>query len=71
MKKQRNFKVICISIFKDDLETLDELVAQSRKHKIPRTSRSSLLRAMIRNVKPEELRDWARNLKPSESSNED
>lgn len=71
MKKQRNYKVICISIFEGDLEKLDDFVVQTRRLKVPRTSRSSLLRAMIRNVKPEDLHGWARSLKPTEVPDED
>ncbi|MDD5726888.1 MAG: hypothetical protein PHC53_05850 [Patescibacteria group bacterium] len=42
--KPLNYKVICISIYNDDLANLDEVVAQLKARGATRVSRSMLIR---------------------------
>jgi hypothetical protein len=48
--KPTHYKVICISIYNDDLEHLDELVKQLKKRGMTKANRSALIRAALQQV---------------------
>ncbi len=49
-EKPTHYKVICISIYNDDLEHLDELVKQLKKRGMTKANRSALIRAALQQV---------------------
>ena len=48
--KPTHYKVICMSIYNDDLEHLDELVKQLKKRGMTKANRSALIRAALQQV---------------------
>jgi hypothetical protein len=48
--KPTHYKVICISIYNDDLAHLDALVAQLKKRGMTKANRSALIRAALQQV---------------------
>jgi len=48
--KPTHYKVICISIYNDDLKHLDELVKQLKKRGMTKANRSALIRAALQQV---------------------
>ncbi|HEY2365473.1 MAG TPA: hypothetical protein VGH87_03765 [Polyangiaceae bacterium] len=48
--KPTHYKVICISIYNDDLKHLDELVGQLKKRGMTKANRSALIRAALQQV---------------------
>jgi len=48
--KPTHYKVICISIYNDDLEHLDELVKALKKRGMTKANRSALIRAALQQV---------------------
>ena len=48
--KPTHYKVICISIYNDDLKNLDDLVAQLKKRGLTKANRSALIRAALQQV---------------------
>ena len=48
--KPTHYKVICISIYNDDLKNLDELVTQLKKRGMTKANRSALIRAALQQV---------------------
>ena len=48
--KPTHYKVICISIYNDDLQHLDELVKQLKKRGMTKANRSALIRAALQQV---------------------
>ena len=49
-EKPTHYKVICISIYNDDLKHLDELVSQLKKRGMTKANRSALIRAALQQV---------------------
>ena len=49
-EKPTHYKVICISIYNDDLKHLDELVTQLKKRGMTKANRSALIRAALQQV---------------------
>ena len=49
VRKVKHYKVICISIYNEDLSNLDRMVEELKELR-PRVSRSSLIRYALRNV---------------------
>ena len=49
-EKPTHYKVICISIYNDDLEHLDNLVKQLKKRGMTKANRSALIRAALQQV---------------------
>ena len=49
-EKPTHYKVICISIYNDDLKNLDELVTQLKKRGMTKANRSALIRAALQQV---------------------
>lgn len=43
-KKPTHYKVICISMYTDDLERLDEMVGELKKRGLTKANRSALIR---------------------------
>ena len=56
-KKPDHYDVICISLYKEDLEQLDEMVAKLKKRGHRRVSRSALIRFALDQV---DIRDFPR-----------
>lgn len=48
--KPTHYKVICISIYNEDLKHLDELVGQLKKRGMTKANRSALIRAALQQV---------------------
>ena len=48
--KPTHYKVICISIYNDDLAHLDALVTQLKKRGMTKANRSALIRAALQQV---------------------
>jgi hypothetical protein len=48
--KPTHYKVICISIYNDDLHHLDDLVKQLKKRGMTKANRSALIRAALQQV---------------------
>ena len=48
--KPTHYKVICISIYNEDLAHLDSLVAQLKKRGMTKANRSALIRAALQQV---------------------
>lgn len=44
------YKVICISLYRDDLKTLDEMVEQLKRKGVTRANRSALIRYALSHV---------------------
>jgi hypothetical protein len=45
-----HYKMICVSIYKDDLEHLDAMVAELKKMGITKANRSALIRHALKTV---------------------
>lgn len=56
-KKPDHYDVICISLYKEDLQQLDEMVAKLKKRGHRRISRSALIRFALDQV---DIRDFPR-----------
>jgi hypothetical protein len=48
--KPVTYKVICISLYRDDLQQLDQMVEQLKRKGITRANRSALIRYALSNV---------------------
>lgn len=48
--KPEHYKIICISIYNDDLDRLDEMVAQLKQRGLTKASRSALIRFALSEV---------------------
>jgi hypothetical protein len=57
-KKPDHYDVICISLYKEDLAQLDEMVAKLKKRGHRRVSRSALIRFALDRV---DIRDFPRS----------
>lgn len=53
--KPTHYKVICISMYTDDLERLDEMVENLKARGLTKANRSALIRYALANVKLEEV----------------
>jgi hypothetical protein len=53
--KPTHYKVICISMYTDDLERLDEMVETLKSRGLTKANRSALIRYALANVKLEEV----------------
>lgn len=49
-QKPDHYKIICISIYNDDLSRLDEMVAQLKQRGLTKASRSALIRFALSKV---------------------
>jgi hypothetical protein len=49
-QKPENYKVICISLYNDDLVRLDDMVTQLKQRGLTKASRSALIRFALSNV---------------------
>ncbi len=49
-EKPTHYKVICISMYNEDLKHLDELVTQLKKRGMTKANRSALIRAALQQV---------------------
>ena len=49
-QKPDHYKIICISLYNDDLGRLDEMVAQLKQRGLTKASRSGLIRFALSNV---------------------
>lgn len=49
-KKPDHYKVICISLYNEDLENLDEMVVALKEQGIRRANRSALIRYALKNI---------------------
>jgi hypothetical protein len=52
-----SYRVICISMFKEDLRELDEMVRALKARGIGRASRSSLIRYALREIDLDRVED--------------
>ena len=53
--KPTHYKVICISMYTDDLERLDEMVETLKSRGLTKANRSALIRYALANVKLEDV----------------
>jgi hypothetical protein len=53
--KPTHYKVICISMYTDDLERLDEMVETLKARGLTKANRSALIRYALSNVKLDEV----------------
>jgi hypothetical protein len=53
--KPTHYKVICISMYTDDLERLDEMVENLKARGLTKANRSALIRYALSNVKLEDV----------------
>jgi len=53
--KPTHYKVICISMYTDDLERLDEMVETLKSRGLTKANRSALIRYALSNVKLDEV----------------
>ena len=53
--KPTHYKVICISMYTDDLERLDEMVENLKARGLTKANRSALIRYALANVKLEDV----------------
>lgn len=53
--KPSHYKVICISMYTDDLERLDEMVENLKARGLTKANRSALIRYALSNVKLEDV----------------
>lgn len=53
MKAEKDYTVICISIYDADLRRLDEIVAEMKRKGHRRASRSAVLRAAMKQFNPD------------------
>jgi len=54
-EKPTHYKVICISMYTDDLERLDEMVETLKARGLTKANRSALIRYALANVKLDEV----------------
>ena len=54
-EKPTHYKVICISMYTDDLERLDEMVETLKSRGLTKANRSALIRYALSNVKLDEV----------------
>jgi hypothetical protein len=54
-EKPTHYKVICISMYTDDLERLDEMVETLKARGLTKANRSALIRYALSNVKLDEV----------------
>jgi hypothetical protein len=54
-EKPTHYKVICISMYTDDLERLDEMVETLKARGLTKANRSALIRYALSNVKLEDV----------------
>ena len=54
-EKPTHYKVICISMYTDDLERLDEMVETLKSRGLTKANRSALIRYALGNVKLDEV----------------
>jgi len=54
-EKPTHYKVICISMYTDDLERLDEMVENLKARGLTKANRSALIRYALSNVKLDEV----------------
>ena len=54
-EKPTHYKVICISMYTDDLERLDEMVETLKSRGLTKANRSALIRYALANVKLEDV----------------
>lgn len=55
-KDNKSYEIVCISLYKDDLEQLDTQVQELRAAGFHRINRSALVRAALRQLSPAKLR---------------
>ena len=55
LEKPQHYKVICISMYTDDLERLDEMVENLKSRGLTKANRSALIRYALANVKLDEV----------------
>jgi hypothetical protein len=53
MKNEKDYKVICISVYDEDLRRLDEIVVAMKRKGHRRASRSAVLRAAMKQFNPD------------------
>lgn len=54
-EKPTHYKVICISMYTDDLERLDDMVENLKARGLTKANRSALIRYALANVKLDEV----------------